>query len=392
MKVIQFINPMFLTALGLHTSLLFVPLGGEPEPALIEEDVPLAELSKEQSTTTSDPLLKSDPKAATETAAKASSESDAQVPPKRVPPRKVPPQAVVVPRSSPAPVATVTRSVGTVATAGNASRAGSASYSGLNRTPYRTAGTNNRSAAATSSASRSNETRVATNSSTFVLPDLSESNNAQTSANRGAGDLPAIAPNASASNASTPNASTPNASAPNESAGTRILSDLLASVNTEIPDSLDSSWADLTNLITYSAEGTDDESAQKKLDAWKAEISRQANTAQIENVELIAVSEPLLAYPIKSLKSWAGRSLSVCLEQAPHTAEVGLLFDSRGELVGKPELIRSTGYAALNTEVVTLLTAAENFPENRESKAYVYSAVVDYNEEACVSLESLQAK
>ncbi len=367
MKVIQLIHPMFLTAVGLHISLLFVPLGNEPESALVEEDVPLTELAKEPQEKASDSLPVPDSDVLLNVSEGASVKPGAIA--------KSPPIAAMVPQSAPQTTRRIVASSTPQSTPQPTSSSGgsdvSASSPSGSALPDLTAGN---SASPTASGS--------------ALPDLAASNNASenSASERGSQE--------SASTENSEQTTSENASA----ASTASLSQLIASANAVIPASLASSLTDLTEALTYSAKGTDDESAKQALDAWKATISKQANAARIERVEPILNSDVVLEYPIESARSFKGKSsegvalpaISLCLEKEPHTAEIGLAFDSQGAIVGQLELIRSTGYEALNKEIMARLVEPNSFPANHESKAYLYDVTVDYDPESCVSLESLK--
>ncbi len=361
MKVIRFIHPMFLTALGLHAALLFVPLGGKSETALVEEDVTLSELADESVQELQNSVTDSSPvpvfnvpaKVSAGTVVKSGVRSGAiakSLPVKAVAPQ-VAPQAIrrIVASSAP-------KSIPSPALQPASDRGGS-----------------NVSASSPSGS---------------ALPDLTASNNASENS---------ASESSSQERASTGN-SEQGASENASAASTASLSQLIASANAAIPAALSSSLTDLTEALTYSEKGTDDESAKQALDVWKATISKQANAANLSRVEPILNSDVVLEYPIESARSFKGQSsegvalpsIGLCLEKEPHTAEIGLMFDSQGAVVGQPELVRSTGYEALNQEIMARLIESDSFPANHESKAYLYTVTVDYDHESCVSLESLK--
>jgi len=240
------------------------------------------------------------------------------------------------------------------------------------------------------------------------LPNLAETNSAETNSaetNNAGSSLPNLVTANNAENRNPPSASSAPTTAANTATGEEtaagsnainavLLSKLIASSNRPVPTTLQPLLEDLLAGLTYRIEGTDDESAAENLRAWKASIGRQASAVGIENIDPIFNSDHVLEYPLESALSLKGRSLSVCLEELPGKAEIGLLFDSQGELVGQPVLIRSTGYEVLNREAIAIITQPENLPEelpeDSASKAYLYDVTVDYDNEGCVSLESLQ--
>ena len=151
--------------------------------------------------------------------------------------------------------------------------------------------------------------------------------------------------------------------------------------------------SDLSESLTYREKDTDDNSADQNRVDWKADIQRQANVGTVESLAPTEISELTeIAYPIEVSKQadMAGRSLSLCLEAEPHGAEVGVLFDSQGNVAGEPSLIRSTGYGVLNEEIIATVRSYEDFPPNRNSKAYLLEFEIDYDAETCVSLKELK--
>ena len=369
MKVVRFIYPMFLTALGLHAALLFVPLGGKSESALLEEDVPLSELTDKSVQALQDSVV------------------DSSLPDSSVPARvsagtgvrsgaiaQSPPTAAIVPQPAPQPTRRIVAS------------------SPSRIIPKPVSNSSNTSASSPPSAALPDLTADDSTSpmtSGSSLPDLTARNNASENSASESSSAESISPETNEQSTSE------NVSVANTPLLARLLDSAKAVV---VPASLTSSLTDLSESLTYRAKGTDEESAKQALDAWRATIGKQANAARLERVEPILNSDVVLDYPIESAKSFRGNSsegvalpsLSVCLEKEPHAAEVGLVFDSQGELVGQPELIRSTGYEALNQEIMVRLVQPDGFLENRESKAYLYDVTVDYDQESCVSLESLK--
>ncbi len=350
MKAIQFVYPMFLVALGLHASILFVPIGpNEPDPALIEEDVPLASMTEAPQPSKFGALPVPDPNVTTGTAQIGTVPLPALFKPARVTTQPVPPPTAVAIRTAPPPSPT-TPSTGT-GTSANSSMPVS--------TPTTTASPVPNEPVSTPNMPRSG------------LPDLTTGQEEE-----------AVASNSGTSNAANSN-SVSIADPPS-------LSNLVASAQTDASSFLAALLEDLSDGLTYRPENADELSAQRNLEEWKTNFSQQANAAQIENVEPIFVTDIELAYPIESAEMMNGGSLSVCLDESPNNAQIGLLFGSDSELVGSPTLIQSTGYDTLNLEVSALIMKANNLPDNRASKAYVYDVSVNYDAETCVSLKALK--
>ncbi len=342
MKVVQFIHPLFLVALGLHVSILFVPVGDDSDSALIEEDVPLATLTDsptdDSQTVASDRLPVPGPNVLKPTAAVPSSTAKSTVS------AKAPPTAVAI-RPAPAPAVAV--------------RSAGATTPTIDQPPVVP------------------NTPVTVPQQRSNLPDLTAGDGDENTGES------SVAANSESELTSNDDASTAAADSPE-------LSQLIASAQTEVPVSLAASLEDLAKGLVYEPEGTGDAIAQQKLDVWQAKLSAQASAGRIETIEPILNFDVVLEYPVESAEVLEGRSLSVCLDEIPYSAEIGLAFDGQGELMGEPELIRSTGYDILNEEAIALVLLPENLPENPASKVYLYDVTVDYNDERCVSLEELK--
>ena len=162
------------------------------------------------------------------------------------------------------------------------------------------------------------------------------------------------------------------------------LSSLLAEVN------------DISKALAYREEDTDDSSANQNQVDWKADIQRQANIGTVESIAPTEISDLTeMSYPIDAPKQadMKARSLSLCLEKAPHNAEVGVLFDSQGNVANQPVLIRSTATTNTTqstTKLLPLSWAMTTFRPTVAPKAYLLEFEIDYNPETCVSLEDLK--
>jgi hypothetical protein len=160
-----------------------------------------------------------------------------------------------------------------------------------------------------------------------------------------------------------------------------------------VSDDLLKEVSELSELLAYSEADTDDRSASQNRADWIADIQRQANVGTIESIEPTEISDLTeIAYPIEVSEQadMEARSLSLCLEKVPHNAEVGVLFDAQGDVADEPALLRSTGYAAINDEIIATVLGYEDFPPNRSSKAYLLEFDINYDAETCVSLEELK--
>ncbi|MEO0885352.1 MAG: hypothetical protein AAFY54_05390, partial [Cyanobacteria bacterium J06648_10] len=156
-----------------------------------------------------------------------------------------------------------------------------------------------------------------------------------------------------------------------------------------------------------------DESAQRSRDQWTANLQQQANTSSPESIDITEISDALqITYPLQvsdnllledELKEHLnGREISVCLEEEPSNAEVGILFDAQGDPAEEPTILRSTGYMLLDEEIKARVMAPESLPSgsplasglasalSRRSSAYILEVSVNYDKQSCVSLSDLQ--
>lgn len=348
MKLVQFIYPMFLVALGLHALLLFVPIGGAADPDPVEEDVPLSDLSEEPAPDPAGALPVPDLNVSTEPPGGAAGK-----------PAIAPPPASSIGSSSAIRPAAPRRPVASAPT----------------RTTTPTASPPAQPDQANSAAPA--DPPGSSGSPTTYLPDLSS----------GDQDSTESTPDESLSEDTAEDAASPSAA---DEPASSLTSSLIASASGEPPDSLQQLAAAFAKALDYNPQGTDEASAERELTDWQASIRRQANVDGVENIEPTQIAElTQIRYPIESAEKADGRPFSVCLEKAPHSAEVGILFDSQGQIAGEPKLIRSTGYSGLNEEIMATVANYEDFPDGHQSKAYTFEVEVDYDADACVSLAEL---
>ena len=361
MKFVKLLRPLFIVALGLHALALFLPLGGASETAeveVVEEEAPLEELPSTSPGTLPVPDLN----ATTNEPASAGSAANGIV--KSV----LSPAAV----SSPAPAAPSSAATRSAPAAANVPNAGAS----------RTIPPSVPSAASPPTAPTPPAANDPVNSSPpLALPELD------------AAIAEPIASNASSSSASeieTPdgeNSQATESSAPTE-AGDR---DLIASAPNKVIESLKALMNRWAIALNYNPKGTDDSSAQAARAKWTDKISSQASRSSVGSLEPESIEDFMrVNYPIEASARDSEQAFRVCLEQPPGPAEVGVLFDSQGEIVGEPELIRSTGYQAVNREAIAQVESAEALPTNRRSKAFVLEVPIDYDKQACVKLSDLK--
>ncbi|MGD1898133.1 MAG: hypothetical protein ACFB16_14405 [Phormidesmis sp.] len=373
MKLAQIIRPLFLTALGLHALVLFVPTG--PSETVVIEDVEVESLAESPTPNGPGVLPVPDPNVKTggaaETSARPAAPNAAKSPvarPAAVTARRPAPQVASVSRRAAA--ARVNNTATTSSTGGSTGgTAGQASA------PAGGADTNTGDASAAGSSSSTPAASSDTEGSSSLAtldPEMPDPNT-----ENAAGDDGDTSSDRSARNSDLSNPLT--------------VSTLLAKVTQQIPDSLQALADELDDSLTYSADNTDDQSVQQAREAWQATLQRQANVGQIEQIAPAEIDElTQVEYPIESSLKSEGRPLSRCLETDPTPAEIGVLFDASGNIVGEPELLRSTGYSGLNEEIRAIVAAYDDFPSDRASKAYTFEVEVFYDSEACVSLTELK--
>lgn len=358
MKLVQLARPLFLVALGLHALVLFIPTGDESETVVIE-DVPFSEES-ESAEFSSKSLSAKEAPGDQLSDQLPDADSNALVAASRKSPKPIalPPAAIATRTASPRAASTQ-----------SARRASSPANPSSNGVPNLPVGnTNLPSVRSPSESTQANATPANSSPSnrppTNIIPDLSSQS-----------DRPSAT---TAERATSPSIAT-------------LIANLAESVS--VSKALLKEVSDLSKSLAYREKNTDDNSANQNRVDWKADIQRQANVGTVESLaptEILGLTE--IAYPIEVSKQadMAGRSLSLCLEVEPHGAEVGVLFDSQGNIASEPSLIRSTGYDALNKEIIATIRSYQDFPPNRNSKAYLLEFEVDYDAKSCVSLKALK--
>lgn len=240
------------------------------------------------------------------------------------------------------------------------------------------------------SANRATVSRSAPNNSQPSAPASNPNSvSSESSNNASAAEIPVLPPNNTDSNR--PNSSITN-NAPANSETNNTVNNPATSAIATISEALKKFRDDLSQEITYNPEHTDLEGAADRRDQWLSSINQQASAATIETLEPTPALEVAnLAYPINESKQPNRHSFKLCLDQPPHDAEVGILVDAQGKVARTPKIIRSTGYAALNNEILAAIAAYDNFPTERDSKAYTLIVKVEYSKDECVSLPKLMS-
>lgn len=371
MKLVQFLRPLFFVALGLHGLALFIPTG-DSDPAVIE-DIALDEQPESSASSSAAPpvpgsLPVPDPNVSTGTASTAA-------------------------KAKPTPART--------AAAQTANRSAAVRPAPRARPPVAPRRSPNANSAETNSADNDRSTDADTPSDDTSATNDDQSANANQS---GLPDLSAQQPDVDANDDSTQQEE-------NDADNSR-LAVLVGGVIRDFPDAVASLEALLVvfdKSLSYDEAKTTDESAKRSRDRWKSTLEQQANNSIPEAIAITEVPDAIqISYPLKASENLlleddlkehlSGREFSICLEEEPSKAEVGVVFDAQGSPVEAPTIIRSTGYMLLDEEIKAAVANLENMPsssplpsvQNRRSNAYILEANVSYDESACVSLESLR--
>lgn len=359
MKLVQLARPLFLIALGLHALVLFLPTGSDESEAVVVEDV-FSEESKSAATASKNPATRKVP------GDQKLASSPVTNPGALATRGQKPPKAIAPSSTTGAARAAASRAAATQATRRPAQSANPAG-SGVPTLPAATPSpAEARTNTPQTNTPQTNATATAP-SQASIIPDLSNQANSQT------------------------NGQSEESRTEAPPTITALIASLADSVS--VPEDLLAEVSDLYGLLAYRSQDTDDASANQNRDDWKADIQRQANVGTVESMAPTEISDLTeIAYPIETSKQadMEARSLSLCLDKKPHDAEVGVLFDSQGNVAGEPALIRSTGYEGINQEIIATVRSYEDFPPNRSSKAYLLEFEIDYNPETCVSLEKLK--
>ena len=366
MKLVQFLRPLFLVALGLHALVLFLPTG-EGEDTVIE-DVALEELTEETATSPKPPvpgnLPVPDPNVST---------ANAAAKPKSTPANAAAARPPVNPRN--AVSGTSIRSNSASSSASSQRRAAS----GANGEDAQSSANRTRNSSANSSQNNANSQ----NSASIRNQNADDSSDQSSSQSNSETTIAVVTPQTnSGSDSDDASSETPSR-----------VSLLITQATRALPNSLKDLAVRLDRSLTYNPKNTaDDPDVQKAKDDWQAELQEQANVGQIELMppaEIVELTQ--IEYPIESSLKVEGRSLRRCLTEDPQTAEIGVRFDAQGNIAGEPELLRSTGYSAINEEIKALVAAYDDFPSDRASKAYTFEVEVFYDSELCITAVDLQS-
>lgn len=379
MKLVKLLRPLFFVALGLHGLALFLPLGGASE---VVEEEPVEETvetvaAAEEPLAAPGQLPVPDLNVATDGTATAPTPVPASATASVLSPTAVrQPTPVAQPNAArSAPLAMAVPNAG-------ASRT---TPVGMSESGSPSLGLSNVQSEESTAAATTDE-MAASSSPPLELPEslggeateIEEQESSNTASNR---TVPTDGSQSSSSSISIESVST-------EEGGDRSL---IASALSQLPDSLKALVNRWAIALNYNPKGTDDSSAKAARDRWTTSINSQASRNSIGRLEPDYIEDfARLSYPIESSVKDNEQSFRVCLEQPPSPAEVGVLFDSQGQIVGDPKLVRSSGYKAVNDEVMALVKSAQVLPDKRFSKAFVLQIPIDYDEQACVQLSDVK--
>ena len=357
MKFVKLLRPLFLVALGLHGLALFLPMGGASETAEIDvaEETSLAEeTALGEAGTVPGQLPVPDPNVTAGGAVAGATPILAN--------RASTPTIAPTPAAQPTPAATRSAPLAMAVPGAATARA----------RPAAGAAENSSTAAPAAPSSE-----PANSSPPLELPTVAATDTSDRTDTVSANTTPA------------------NENATDSSQTTAQADEgLIASAIKQLPDSLKALMNRWTTALTYSPKGTSDRNAKTAQSEWTDKINSQASG--LSTSQQILAPESVedftkVSYPIESSVRDQEQSFRVCLDQPPSTpAEVGILFDSQGEIVGEPALIRSTGYKAINEEAIATVESSENLPSNRASTAFVFEVAIDYDQEACAKLSELK--
>ena len=380
MKLVRLLRPLFLVALALHGLALFLPLGGASETAE-EEAAEETIVAGDETLAAPGQLPVPDLNVATTGTANNAAPLPASAIASVLSPAAVrQPSPVAQPsvaaRSAPLAMAVPTASASRATPGRGASRVGGSLPSGVLATPL-------------DAAEIDNPERESVNSSPPLdLPVLPGENAEGEPARLNSASTSNSASSSDRTSPASENSQLSEASLQRSDEGDRSL---IASALVQLPDSLKALMQRWAIALAYNPKGTDDNSAKIARDKWTDKINSQASRRSIGRLEPDSMKDfARLSYPIEVSMRDREQSFRVCLEQPPGPVEIGVLFDSQSEIVGKPELIRSSGYSAVNDEAIALVESAEQLPNNRISKAFVLEIPVDYDKQSCVRLSDVK--
>jgi hypothetical protein len=78
----------------------------------------------------------------------------------------------------------------------------------------------------------------------------------------------------------------------------------------------------------------------------------------------------------------------ICLTKDPQKGLIGAWVSPAGELLGEPEVIRSTGYAGINQQAIRYIETLD-FSSVTSFTGYQFEVVVNYNPEGCINMGHL---
>lgn len=371
MKFAKLLRPMFLVALGIHALALFLPMGDASETVEVKN----AEEKLTEGTSLSTPGRLPVPDPNVTAAGDLPAAVSAPVglfgsPFSALPAASKPPVPASQPLA-PARSAPLAAAVPNPASAVSAVRPNAAASSpSVNSPPALPAAAQN---------------EAVNNLPPLTLSDLGSANGSDAASQMDSDsvEVPVTEGSTEIATLSSPSEASTNEAQPNQS--------LIASALTQLPDSLKALMNKWAIALAYSSKNTSDRSAKANASKWTDKINAQAGDIGVSNLEPLKVEDfTSVSYPIEPAERENKQSFRVCLEQPPGAAEVGVLFDAQGEIISEPELIRSTGYAVVNNKLITAIKSAEDLPNDRQLKAFIFEVAVDYDADVCTSLSELK--
>ena len=145
-------------------------------------------------------------------------------------------------------------------------------------------------------------------------------------------------------------------------------------------------FTDLRQRYTYSERAMALRRAEKE---WLDQVNDLSGAPLAAPEELTlanAISYPLEAREQLTISRW-----SQCLDPAPEDAVVAVAFDRTGAPLALPQVLRSSGYEALDQLALAAVETYGGFGEPLRSKTFVATVEIAQNESACIQPETLQS-
>lgn len=133
-------------------------------------------------------------------------------------------------------------------------------------------------------------------------------------------------------------------------------------------EAIQTAWreAQVLSLYGYSEVGTNEQDTSANLTNWFVKISDLPNLRNMDLKKLVTRFPEII--PVKS-------PFPVKLPRV-NQANVAVLVDAKGKIIGEPELLRSTGFPQLNKAAIEAVKK-RSFPAANDYKIYMYQLEID---------------